>query len=158
MSSSPISLVTRRSALLALTAVAGCGLTPVYGRGDALFGRVSFRTPPTKAGFVIRTHLAQRLGTAQSPDYTLTVTLSETRDDAAVTSDGDITRFSILGVADWTLTQNGAVAGSGQVETFTSYAATGSTVATQAAEDDAVARLSIALADLIIADLLLADL
>ena len=43
----------------------------------------------------------------------------------------------------------------GRHETFTSYAATGSTTATQAAETDATTRLSVALADMIVSRLLL---
>ena len=45
---------------------------------------------------------------------------------------------------------------SGTVEAFTSYAATGSTVATQAAEDDARARLAVLLADMIVTRMLAA--
>jgi len=106
----------------------------------------------------MRTHLETRLGVATGPQFELVTTLSETRDAAAVTSDGDITRFRIVGTSTWVLMQGEATLATGAVETFTSYAATGSTVATQAAESDAVARLSVALAELIIADLLLADL
>ena len=104
----------------------------------------------------MRKHLEARLGATQTAQYQLITNISETRDAAAVTTDGDITRFSILGTATWKLTQGPATLSSGTVETFTSYAATGSTVATQAAEDDAVNRLSVALADLIVADMLLA--
>ena len=140
--------------------LAGCGLKPVYGTGQAgqaLHDKVAFVTPATEAGFSLRKQLEARLGVVSVlADYTLTTTLSDTRDAEAVTSDGDITRFSILGSSDWTLEQEDVSIASGTVETFTSYAATGSTVATQAAEDAAIARLSVALADLIVADLLLA--
>jgi len=153
--------VTRRCAALALLALGACGLTPVYGTGGtgaALQNKTAFQTPATVAGFAMRTHLETRLGVATGPQFELVTTLSETRDAAAVTSDGDITRFRIVGTSTWVLMQGEATLATGAVETFTSYAATGSTVATQAAESDAVARLSVALAELIIADLLLADL
>jgi len=106
----------------------------------------------------MRKHFEARLGLPLDATYQLTATITEERDAAAVTSDGDITRFSILGASTWELTKDGLPVAAGTVETFTSYAATGSTVATQAAEDAAVARLAFALADLVIADVLLADL
>ena len=149
----------RRGAFLALLALAGCGLSPVYGTGgagSALFDNTAYVTPATEAGFAMRKQLETRLGVAQVSSFQLTTTIAEARDAAAVTSDGDITRFSILGVADWVLAQDEQTVATGTVETFTSYAATGSTVATQAAEDAAVARLALALADLIVADVLLA--
>jgi len=161
LSSKPRHFVSRRSAVLAMLALAGCGLTPVYGPGGAgaaLRGNVVYVTPATKAGFALRNRLKTRLGTQDgAADYQLIVQSVETRDAAAVTSDGDITRFSILGTAKWTVIKGDVTLGSGTVETFTSYAATGSTVATQAAEEDAVARLSVALADLIVADVILAQ-
>ena len=78
-------------------------------------------------------------------------------DKVQITLDGDTTRFNLVGTADWTLSDmaGGAVT-AGDVSTFTSYSATGSNVATQAAQADASARLAVAMADLIVSRLLLA--
>ncbi len=77
---------------------------------------------------------------------------------ATITEDGDITRLNLTGIAEWQVAdqQTGVVLYEGLAQTFTSYSATGSTVATQAAESDALDRLAIALADLVTQQLLTA--
>lgn len=106
----------------------------------------------------MREAIAARLGPADTPKFQLSVTLTDDRTPAAITAGGDTARFDLNGQSDWVLTalDTGAVVGQGQVRSFTSYSATGSTVATQSAEDAARARLVTALADLIVADLTLA--
>lgn len=152
--------MSRRAALLGLIALAGCGLTPVYGTNGsatALRGAIAFAEPDTVAAYQLRTRLIERLGDTVQARFALNTTLSETPTPATITLDGDTTRFNLVGTADWALTDMaGRLVASGNVETFTSYSATGSTVATQAAEADASLRLSIALADLIISRLILA--
>lgn len=140
--------------------VAGCGLTPVYGpngTGTALRGSIAFASPESVADYQLRTQLIARLGDTVQPRWTLSVSLTETPTPATITLDGDTTRFNLVGTADWTLSDmaGGAVT-AGDVSTFTSYSATGSTVATQAAQADASARLAVAMADLIVSRLLLA--
>ena len=141
----------RRTALLGFLALAGCGFAPVYGNGGEPRGLFTYQTPDTVAGYRLRAQLEQRLGMPAEPGYALSVTLTETRQPAAINASGDTTRYNVIGRATWTLTdaESGEEAGSGTVETFTSYAATGSTVATQAATEDATLRLSVALADMI---------
>lgn len=150
----------RRAALAGIVGMglSACGLQPVYAPGaDALALRnaVDVTAPPTVAGFGLREQVIRRLGTAAEPRFDLAVTLSSSRAPAAIAVDGDTTRFNLTGTAQYTLTER-ATGGSltGSVRTFSSYSATGSTVATQAAEDDAAARLSVALADLIVSRLL----
>jgi LPS-assembly lipoprotein len=110
----------------------------------------------TVAGYRMRERLVERLGSTRQRRYLLTVEQAQTATAATITSDGDTTRFNLVGTAQYTLADiNGETVLSGDVETFTGYSATGSTVATQAAEIDASKRLSIALADLIVARLLL---
>ena len=137
----------------------GCGFTPVHQDNGALRGQVAFETPSSIPGFRLRGQLEQRLGVAQTPRYTLRVTLSASRSTAAVTTDGDIVRFNVVGTANWTLTEIGTdrLVESGRSRSFTSYAGTGSTVATQAADTDARARLSVILADMIVSRLLIAS-
>ena len=153
-------VLSRRSALLGLLGVAGCGLTPVYGTqgaATALRGTVAFQAPETVAGYRLRSRFIEKLGQTVTPQFTLTVSMSQTPTPATITTDGDTTRFNLVGGADWVMSDAvGKALARGTVETFTSYSATGSTVATQAAERDAQARLSVALADLIIARLIIA--
>lgn len=151
---------SRRSALLGVLAVAGCGFTPVYGTNgtaSALRGAVAFEAPETVAGYRLREQFIARLGQPENAKFVLVVQLDQTPTPATITTDGDTTRFNLVGTADWALRDtSGKALKNGSVETFTSYSATGSTVATQAAEADAQARLSVALADLIVARLIIA--
>lgn len=156
----PYLRLSRRAALLGLAALAGCGLTPVYGPqggGTALRGAIAFASPVTVADYQLRTRLIERLGDTEQARYVLTVALTETPTAATITLDGDTTRFNLVGTAVWSLADtSGAVVADGDEETFVSYSATGSTVATQSAESDASERLTVALADLIVSRLLLA--
>jgi len=73
-----------------------------------------------------------------------------------VTTDNRITRYNLKGAIDYTLSDTGTgqrITG-GRVQSFTSYAATGSTVAGLAAEEDAAYRLMRLLADQVIARLI----
>lgn len=109
------------------------------------------------AEYQLRTRLIERLGDTVQARFSLSTTLTETPTPATITLDGDTTRFNLVGTADWALKDLAdRLVASGNVETFTSYSATGSTVATQAAQVDASQRLSIALADLIVSRLILA--
>lgn len=153
----------RRSflAVLAASPLAGCGFTPVYGPGGpgtALRGRIAYRAPDTPEGFRLRARLEDRLGRVEQGDYLLTVQLDITEDALAISSAQDVNRYNVVGRADWTLTRPGddTPVASGIVDTFTAYSASGTTVATRQARDDARDRLSIALADLIVTELILA--
>ena len=76
---------------------------------------------------------------------------------AAITSEGDTSRFNIVGAAKWSLIvlDDGNQIDGGEVEAFTSYSATGSTNATPATRDDAEARVAVILADLIVSRVLI---
>lgn len=153
-------LLSRRSVLLVALGLAGCGFSPVYGTGGsatALRSAVAFEVPDTVAGYRLRTRLAERLGDTRVATYQLTVGISQATTPATITTDGDTTRFNLAGTATWVLRDTAGVAlKDGTVDAFTSYSATGSTVATTAAETDAQARLSVALADLIVAQVIIA--
>lgn len=138
-------------------ALGGCGFAPVYGDENVLRGKVAFDTRDTVPGFRLRERLEQRLGVADAPVYVLRAQITDRRRSLAITTSGDNRRFNVVGTATWDLKDaaTGERLASGRHETFTSYAATGSTTATQAAETDATARLSVALADMIVSRLLL---
>jgi LPS-assembly lipoprotein len=75
---------------------------------------------------------------------------------AAVTPGGAITRYDLVGRAPWRLTSpGGAVLAQGEATAFTGYSATGTTVATTAAEADARGRLMALLADAVVTRLLI---
>lgn len=141
----------RRHLLLGLAALSGCGFTPVYGPGGAirLRGTTQITTPDTVAGFRLRSRLEERLGPAQATRFALTVSLEISTDNVAISEDGDITRITLPGIARYQLTGD-AEPITGEVQSFTSYSTTGTTVATQAAAEDAEARLAVILADLIL--------
>ena len=153
MSSDPI---TRRFALLALLGLAGCGLTPVYGTDSGLRGKIGFASDDSVAGFRLQERLEDRLGFAPTPVYTLQATPQISQRAAAITAEGDTARYNLIGAADWVLRDaaSGARIDAGTVEAFTSYSATGTTVATQTTRDDAEARLAVILADLIVSHLM----
>lgn len=149
----------RRTALLgifgAVAVLAGCGFTPVYapgGTGDALDHAVRLVTPETDDGFTLRQQLQERFGAPITPRYALTVTISTSESRVAVTREQDTNRYNVLGNAVYELvsTTDGRPVAQGSVNNFTSYAATGTTVATLAAERDAYDRLMVILADAIV--------
>lgn len=146
--------------LITLMGLAGCGFAPIYGGDQGLRGLVAYETDESVAGFRLRERLEDRLGRSPAPRYTLTTTVSSSQRSAAITSDGDTSRFNLIGQATWSLQDvtTGQLIDRGEVEGFTSYSATGSTIATQATRDDAEARLSVILADLIVSRVLILGL
>lgn len=155
-----MSSFNRRFLLLALPALAACGFEPVYGTGgsaEGLRGSILVDAPTTRDSFNLVAQLEQRLGRAQAPVYGMSVALSVEEKGLAISDTNNITRYNILGRADYVLrdlaTDDELYKGS--VNTFTAYSASVQPVATLAAERDANARLMSALADKITSDLLL---
>jgi LPS-assembly lipoprotein len=154
---------SRRAVLAALAAgaLAACGFTPAYAPGGpaaALADRVSVQAPDTQAEFTLVARLEQRLGRAGSgAPLALSFTLDTGQEAVAITPAAEITRYNVTGTLDWRLTDtaSGTVTASGRTTAFTSYSATGSTIATRAARDDATDRLMTILADRTVADLIL---
>lgn len=153
-------MFSRRASLLGLLALGACGFTPAFGPGGTAGqwkNAVTIETPDSVLGFRMRARLREAFGEATTPRYTLTITPKTDPVPATITPEGDITRLNLTGNAAWVVVDaRGAEVHSGFVQTFTSYSATGSTVATQAAESDARDRLAIALADLVVQQLLTA--
>jgi LPS-assembly lipoprotein len=147
---------SRRAALLGLMALSGCGFQPLYGRDAVRWGAFEFDTGDSVIGFQMRRRLADRLGMPETPQFVIKVAQSVSQRAAAITADGDTARLNVIGSADWSLTdsQSGTQIETGSVSGFASYSATGSTVATQAAKDDATARLAVILADKIVTAIL----
>lgn len=145
--------ITRRFAILGLIGLGGCGYAPIYGdaEGAAVRGQFSFETDRSVIGYELESRLADRLGVPASPRFVVKVTVSASERAAAITAEGDTARLNIIGKANWSVVDRatGAQLTTGESEAFTSYSATGSTIATQTTRDDARKRLAVILADMI---------
>ncbi len=142
----------------AAAALAGCGLRPVYGPDSPLAGGVLVNSPDSREAFRLKARIEDRLGPPTAPAYALTIGLSLAEQPVGVSTGQDITRYTLRGAADYRLiaTATGALLDSGRVTTLTGYSATGTSVATLAAERDARDRLAVALADLIVSRTMIA--
>ena len=143
--------------------VAACGFQPAYGPGGAaaaLQNRVAVDPPIDRPGFLLVRQLEDRLGRPVDGAYRLAIKLDLQQEDRAIDPDGDIRRFHLIGAADFTLAEagTGSTVLTGRVENFVAYSATGTTVATVAAQRDAQERLMTILADQIVLRLQAADL
>lgn len=151
-----MSSFNRRSFLLMPLALAACGFTPAYGPGGpakGLQGRIRAADPTDKDGFDLVERLEERFGRPQAPLYDLAYTIRTEPVGVGITTDNAITRYNLTGEIDWTLTarDSGARVAGGTVSSFTSWSATGSTVAGLSAKEDAAFRLMRLLADQIVA-------
>ena len=156
-----MSLFDRRTALLSLFALSGCGFTPVYGtgpegQGNNLRGRIDVAVPKDEEGFELVKRLEDRLGLPQAADLSMTAEIRISEESVGFLPDGEISRVNVVGRVDWRLARIGDGVGvaSGSERSFTSYSATSTTVATTFAQRDARRRLMIILADRIVTDLL----
>jgi LPS-assembly lipoprotein len=150
-----------RRTLLLLPLLSACGFAPAYAPGapaTALRGRVALAAPADRIAFALSARLQDRLGAAQAPVWRLETTISTAVEERGITPDGAVTRYHLVGQVDWRLVAlaDGAERLAGRTESFTGYSATGSTVATLAAEDAAAERLMVILADQIVTRLLAA--
>lgn len=151
-----------RRSFLALSgafALASCGFTPAYAPGGGagrLLAAVTPDAPKTRDDFSLVRRLSERLGPAQAPRYRLAYQVSTDTLGQAISPDGATGRYSLAGEVDYALHDGGtnAVLVTGRVSSFTSWSATGSVVASAAAEEDAHQRLMRILADQIITRLL----
>ena len=148
----------RRSVLILPAILAACGFTPVYApnqSGSKLQSKVLVAELEGLEGYLLVRDLERQLGRADVPDYALDLTLRTAVEGLGVTPTGNITRYSVLGSVDYRLRPIGTETpiASGQVNNFTGYSATGTTVETLAAERDARARLMAILANQITTEL-----
>ena len=145
--------------LMAALSVAACGFTPAYGPGGAaagLQGRIRVDDPSNKNGFDLVERLEERLGRPEAAVYALSFKIVTKPIGVGITPENAITRYNLTGSVDWGLTDTatGTRLTGGRVNSFTSYSATGSTVAGLAAEQDAAMRLMRLLADQIVTRLI----
>lgn len=153
---------SRRSLLLTPLALAACGFTPALGSkgpAEGLFGTVYAADPGDKNGFDFVQRMEERLGHATNPLYDLTYSISTNAVGVGVLLDGSITRFNLLGSVNWTLTRRADKArmAGGNVSSFTSFSATGTTVTGLTGQTEASLRLMQLLADDVVTRLLSAS-
>ncbi|GAB4285838.1 MAG: LPS assembly lipoprotein LptE [Roseovarius sp.] len=140
-------------------ALAGCGFAPAFAPGGAatrLQGSILVDAPDSRPAYLLTRRIEERLGRADAPRYGLSYSIALADTPIAISSSNVITRYNKLGSITWALRDldSEKVLASGKVDSFTSYSASGTTVATEAAERDAEARLMAILADQIITRLI----
>ena len=152
---------SRRGILLGAVALGACGFTPIYGPGggEALWGAIRAEDPSDTESFAFVQAFEARLGLPASARFRLTYEIEVTETGQAITGSNDITRFTVDGIVRYQLFAISAEAPllSGEVQSFTSYSAGGSTLATLSAQRDARARLMRILAEQISTRLLAAS-
>ncbi len=101
----------RRSFLVSLAALAGCGFTPAYGPdggASALRGTIAPDAPATRDDFALTRRLAERLGPTEVARYRLAYTITTTSSAQAVTTDSITTRYLLQGEASYQLIDIGS--------------------------------------------------
>ena len=153
-----MTLMDRRSVLIALPCLAACGFEPVYGPGgsaEALRGRITFDPPRDSEGFALVRALEDRLGRPDTPEYLFTADIRVSEDELGITPADEITRYNVLGQVTFRVVDaTGDQVTGGTVDSFTAYSGTGTPVSTRVAREDARDRLMVILADKIVARLL----
>ena len=143
-------LSSRCGFLLAALALAGCGFVPVNGvssKSQMLRNTVLVQAPTSRIEFELVRNLEVQLGQATSRLYDLRYKLNVDEDIIVVSAAQEINRFSLVGMLEYSLVDNGGVVLlSNTAKSFTGYSATGTTVATQRSKRDAYDRLMVILA------------
>lgn len=145
--------------LAALVGLSACGFTPAYapgGSGERLRGQILADAPRNAEDFAFVVEFENRLGRGDDARFALSYDIDTDTEGLAITSDQETLRYHLTGTLEYRVTDRttGQVVASGRVESFTSYSAIGTTVATRASEKDAEARLMVILADQLVARLL----
>ncbi len=147
-------VLPRRVVLSLLLALPACGFTSAYAPGGPAAGlqnSIRIDDPADKNAFDLVERLEERLGRPQAAPYRLAYVITTEPIGVGISPENAITRYNLTGSVEWSLTDaTGTRITGGRVDNFTSYSATGSTVAGLAAEEDAAFRLMRILADQIV--------
>lgn len=138
--------------------LAACGFQPVYGtKGHAsgLLDQVVMDAPSDNSTYLMVRELEDRLGRVSQGTYGLSVSVAVEERSAGKTISGVTSRYDVIGDATYALRElgSGQVVTSGKARNYTGYSATGTTVATLAAQTDSHERLMVMLTDQIMAQL-----
>ncbi|MFT6222579.1 MAG: LPS-assembly lipoprotein [Paracoccaceae bacterium] len=152
-------LPDRRGFFLGCAALGGCGFAPAYGpggSGDRLRGQILVAAPEDREDFTFTKRIEDRLGRNQAALFGLEYKITTRSDGLAITATQETQRYNLVGSVQYSVVDRATAAEltTNTVQTFTSYSATGTTVATRAAERDAYARLTLILADLVITQMI----
>ncbi|WP_066704632.1 LPS assembly lipoprotein LptE [Celeribacter ethanolicus] len=149
----------RRTFLISLAALTGCGFSPAYGPGGAgalLRGKVDIDAPWDRESYNLNKRLTEQFGPSETPLYRLTYKISTSESQVGITRDQEILRYHVEGQVNYTLLNiaTGQPLIARYVSSFTSYSATGSSVDTLTASRDAYARLMVLLADQMVSQII----
>lgn len=155
-----MSWCNRRSFIISAMALGGCGFQPVYQQNAPsrdFLGTIELDTPHNRDSYVMNRRIEERFGAAVDPKFALSYSISKSSSRAAIGTDGQANRRITTGTVTYTLVRlsDKKVISTGKETAFVGSSTTGSTVATHAADRDAIERLIIQLADRIVDDLLL---
>lgn len=152
----------RLALLLAIAAAtSGCGLHPLYAGGEnghvaQLLHSVAVQPIPGQSGYLVRTALVDRLGSSgEAPRYRLQVQLDDDIEGFGIRGDSAVTRERRTLRARYQLVDstNGTVVLDATAGSDVGIDVVSSEYATVAAEQSALERLSVILADQIVARL-----
>ena len=160
-------MITRALLLiLAALVLTGCGFAPLHATptGAAAFTDVVVSMGEGKdendraAGFLLAQNLMDRIGTADTGPYTLTIRPTVRQVGLGLTGADRASRFDSALAADWTLsdTKTGTVIERGRSTRTATFSADRDPYRLFATNDAAVQRVSRALADDLLADVALA--
>ena len=156
-----MSSFNRRNFLLLAAAgptLAACGFEPTYGAKGAsshLLSQVVVDAPSNNETYLLVRELEDRLGRVSEGKYGLTTSIDTSEKSVGRTVQGVTSRYDVIGNVTYALrdTATGEVLTSSKLTNYVGYSATGTSVATLSAEEDAYARLMSILADQIMTDL-----
>jgi len=152
--------IPRRALLIgALTTLAACGFTPVYGPGglgEGLQSSILVADPTDRKAFILVARLEEKLGQPQSAPYLLAYSIDTREEGVGITPTQETTRYNLFGSVTYTVTDRTTkkVVFQGQEKNFTGYSATSLIVGSQSVTRDANERLMTALADQIVTRLI----
>ncbi|WP_299349543.1 LPS assembly lipoprotein LptE [uncultured Shimia sp.] len=139
-------------------ALAACGFEPSYGtNGSAsgLLNQVVMDAPSSNETYLLVRELEGRLGRVDTGEYGLSVAVEVEEKSVGRTIDGVTSRYDVIADATFALRDmaSSEVLTSGKLRNYVGYSATGTTVATLSAQDNAYERLMVILTDQIMAQL-----
>jgi len=138
--------------LIAASALAGCGFTPLYATPGVAPGLSAIESvaPEGRTGYLLREALDDVLARdlARPPAWRLLIDLKETRTARGRRVDSTASRYELILVADWKLvsTATGAVAREGSTRTEVTFDRADQPYAAIAANQDGQARAAAELA------------
>ena len=146
-----MSLFSRRKFLIGSFLLAGCGYAPVHGTGSKtkkLYNSVFVQAPKDRVEFELVRNLEKQFRKNSSREYDLNYKLSIEEEKVVVSASQTLERYSLFGSLKYTLTdKEGDVLLTNTAKSFTSYSATGTSLATERAKRDAQDRLMVILAE-----------